>query len=441
MQIQHVEFGAFKSLYDVSCDLGEFTVITGPNGAGKSNFAEALNFLGEVYQHGLELAVSRAGGYENIAHRRARRAKQSIRLKVESTLDSSDLIDAISIPRRSSKERREKASEYAGMRFAHSFSLRATGQSVTADFEIIEESISIRSNTGIMLCEVYRTKDHEKPEVELDPALSSDPFLIELFDPFNDEGFIAFLIGDRVNKRMRASLRTVVSYASIFSYAFRRLQGIRVFQLSPQACRQPGVPTPNASLDRFGQNLPAAADHLRRNDIESWERVQEAMRSILPDIVSIEITYTEDRRLTLQFRERGVGRAWNTNEVSDGTVQALALLTALYDHRTPVLIVEEPENSVHPWILRQFVDRCRAADRKQVIFTSHSPVLLNYVDPQDVQLMWRVDGRSHIAALAGMDESVLQLWGAGELSLFDLYDSGLIAQAVPGGSDTGVEDS
>ena len=62
MQVTEVRFGAFKSLYDVTCSLDRFTVITGPNGAGKSNLVDALNFLGEVYGDGLEFAVGRSGG-------------------------------------------------------------------------------------------------------------------------------------------------------------------------------------------------------------------------------------------------------------------------------------------------------------------------------------------------------------------------------------------
>lgn len=55
MEIRAVRFEAFKSLYDLSCTLEHMTVITGPNGSGKSNFVDALNFLAEVYEHGLGL--------------------------------------------------------------------------------------------------------------------------------------------------------------------------------------------------------------------------------------------------------------------------------------------------------------------------------------------------------------------------------------------------
>src|SRR5688572_32146599 len=45
---------------------------------GKSNLADCLDFISEIYRHGLEMAVARKGGYENIAFRRMRRAKGGI---------------------------------------------------------------------------------------------------------------------------------------------------------------------------------------------------------------------------------------------------------------------------------------------------------------------------------------------------------------------------
>jgi len=193
------------------------------------------------------------------------------------------------------------------------------------------------------------------------------------------------------------------------------------------------VPSPNASLQRHGENLPAAADHLRRNDEEAWDLVETAMRLILPNLQAIDVRHTEDRRIAIHFRERGVSKAWHANEVSDGTIQALALFVALYDRRAPTLVVEEPENSVHFWILRQFVDLCRSLPAKQIVVTTHSPVLLNYVEPTRVRLMSIHEGRSHIRPLLEIAPQLRDVVLNGELSLFDAYDSGVVAEALPRG--------
>src|SRR4051812_31057073 len=78
MRIERISIQAYRSLYNVTFAPTQFTVLVGPNNSGKSNLVEALDFLGDVHQHGIEVAITRKGGFENIAHRRMRRTKRPI---------------------------------------------------------------------------------------------------------------------------------------------------------------------------------------------------------------------------------------------------------------------------------------------------------------------------------------------------------------------------
>ena len=75
MKLTHLEIQAYRSLYEISFEPNDFTVVVGPNNAGKTNLADAFQFVGEVGRHGLEVAVSREGGFENLAFRRQRRTE------------------------------------------------------------------------------------------------------------------------------------------------------------------------------------------------------------------------------------------------------------------------------------------------------------------------------------------------------------------------------
>jgi predicted ATPase len=429
VEVARVRFEAFKSLYDVSCDLDRFTVLTGPNGAGKSNLVDALNFLGEVYADGIEFAVGRAGGYDNVAHRRTRRAKRNVGLTVEAVMNSEDLRQVLRGWGIAPHKSEEDLPKDFSLRYKHSFSLGTASRSLLSDFVVRSDSVNLFDQEGAPLLTLLRT-----PEATIDVWTSKrarSRHYKELFDPFNDARYVKFMAERPLAPT--ALLSDQLMYGPLYAVIRRALSRTRVFQLSPYQCRTSGVPTPNAVLERHGENMPGAADHLRRNDEPAWARVQEAMRSILPDLLSIDVVYTEDRRLALQFREKGVGRAWNAGEVSDGTIQALALFIALYDSRTPLLVIEEPENSVHPWILRQFLDLCADADAKQIVVTSHSPVLLNYVKPSSVRLMSISNGRSRISRLLDAAPELRQLVLEGQLSVFDAYDSGALPEALPRG--------
>lgn len=76
---------------------------------------------------------------------------------------------------------------------------------------------------------------------------------------------------------------------------------------------------------------------------------------------------------------------------SDGTLKMLAYLVLLYDPLPPPFIgVEEPENFLHPRLLPELAEECRAAsERTQLFITTHSPFFLNALRPEEVRVLWR----------------------------------------------------
>src|SRR3954451_22715517 len=81
MRLKRLEIRNYKSLRNVVIEPTPLTVLVGPNAAGKSNFADALDFLGEVYRSNLEGAVAKKGGYENICFRQIKRSTAPIRFR------------------------------------------------------------------------------------------------------------------------------------------------------------------------------------------------------------------------------------------------------------------------------------------------------------------------------------------------------------------------
>lgn len=428
MRIRSVHFEAFKSLYDFTTEFGDLSVITGANGSGKSNLVDGLVFIGNTYMHGLELAVSHSGGYENLAHRRTRRARRPIRIIVEIELDAKDVREGLRhIPRRKREGAPDVRLLEGGLVVRHDFSFRAVSQKLTADFEVIEETFTVLRCDAQPLARLTRQKDRGISMERLAADEASSSLIDDLFFMYERDDILAEL------KPAPSELFWARSmFVDVLWTVARYLSSIRVFQLSPHTSRLSGVASPRAQLERHGDNLPGAADYLRRNHTKEWDRVEGAMRAILPTLEEISIAYTEDRRLAVQFREKGVGRPWNSSEVSDGTIQAFALLVAIFDPRSSILAIEELENALHPWILRQLLDLCQESPR-QILLTTHSPVLLTAVPPRSVQLMWIEEGRSSIAPLYSLDSDISQQVLNGEITVFELYDSGAVAQSLPRG--------
>jgi predicted ATPase len=97
------------------------------------------------------------------------------------------------------------------------------------------------------------------------------------------------------------------------------------------------------------------------------------------------------------------------------------------------VVIEEPENSVHPWIVRAIVDTCREAEQKQIVLTTHSPALLSYLLPEEVTVVWRTRGQSKVAPLTELDPMAAELWRTGQADVFGILDGGYIRETVPPG--------
>lgn len=423
MRITEVRFRGFKSLLDVTCELDQLTVITGPNGAGKSNFVDGINFLSECFEFGLEIAVARAGGYANIAHRGTSSNVPSVTISVALEINYDDVR-----PRFLSRRNDSAVLKSTIFHVTYDFTISAES-SEEFDFHVSNEYLQLRDEEGRIL-QLDRTDSNLKFWRSSRMRGRGSRYTDFLY-PLSDNGFINFLKTRTIPTGLMIRMLKFGSGDAIFDSVTDLLGDARVFQLSPHQCRLPGVSTPNARLDRHGQNLPAVADYLRRHQPNSWGMIEHAMRAVIPQLDSIDTTFTTDRQLALQFHERNLQRAWNSNEMSDGTVQMLALFVALFDRRLPVLVVEEPENALHPWILRHFLELCREQAGKQIVLTTHSPVLLDSMSPENIRLLWSKAGQSRIAHIGDLNPKVVEMWKSGDLRTFEIYDSGIVAEYLP----------
>jgi predicted ATPase len=109
----------------------------------------------------------------------------------------------------------------------------------------------------------------------------------------------------------------------------------------------------------------------------------------------------------------------------------LAYLLVLNDPNPPSFIgLEEPENFLHPRLLTELAEECRAATgRTQILATTHSPFFLNGLRPKEVRVLWRDDlGFTQVVTakdLPGIESFVEngallgELWMEGQLGVGD----------------------
>ena len=107
--------------------------------------------------------------------------------------------------------------------------------------------------------------------------------------------------------------------------------------------------------------------------------------------------------------------------MSDGTLRALGLLTAVFQRPAPsVLVLEEPEATMHPGALGTILDLLRHANRfMQVIVTTHSPDILDakWIEDRHLRIVGWETGATCVSPVSEATRGVLRdrLMGAGEL--------------------------
>lgn len=92
----------------------------------------------------------------------------------------------------------------------------------------------------------------------------------------------------------------------------------------------------------------------------------------------------------LLVKDRNLNQEINFENMSDGAKRILLLLTCiiLADHnKLSFIAIEEPENCIHPSLLQYFLDTIdQLTDTCRVLVTSHSPYLIQYLEPSDVYI-------------------------------------------------------
>ena len=152
---------------------------------------------------------------------------------------------------------------------------------------------------------------------------------------------------------------------------------------------------PVTTLSANGDNLGTVLHEiLTRYDFQlAAEELRDFLRVAYPafEAIHCETTFGTPPQVLVRVREKGMSRSMELWELSDGMLRFLCLATALLNPRpSPLVAIDEPELGLHPGLLPIVAGMIKvAAERTQVLVTTHSPDLLNCFDIADVAVMAR----------------------------------------------------
>jgi predicted ATPase len=154
---------------------------------------------------------------------------------------------------------------------------------------------------------------------------------------------------------------------------------------------------PGAQIEYDGTNTAVALAELKLGYDESFARIEEEMRAIVPSVERVRIRQATVKRpqgdvvgSKIYFDFRGAPGV-PAHCASEGTLITLALLTVLHGPNRPNLILlDDFDQSLHPQAQMELVTLIkRLLDEftdLQIVATTHSPYILDQLEPSDVHV-------------------------------------------------------
>jgi predicted ATPase len=144
--------------------------------------------------------------------------------------------------------------------------------------------------------------------------------------------------------------------------------------------RRPVITRHETRVAEDGRNLVSVLHTFYTRSREFREEIDRGMKAAFGEAYErLEFSPVADQLIQLVVWFRGLREPRSAADLSDGTLRFLFLLTILASPEPPSLVaIEEPEIGLHPGMLPIVAEFASdAANRSQVILTTHSPELLD----------------------------------------------------------------
>lgn len=313
--VLHVE--NWRNFGRINVELQRRSFVVGPNASGKSNFLDVFRFLHDIVSvgRGFEQAVQSRGGVSSLRSLVARRYSD-ISVEVQIGNDETPAV--------------------------WSYELHFNQDNLQRPI-IKRERISFQGSQLLQ-----RPDEPDKS----DPERLTQTYLQQV----------------NVNKEFR-------QVAEFFA-------SVRYLHIVPQLVREPDRSVGKKDDPYGGDFLEQIARTPEKTQISRLRRIQDALKVAVPQLESLELTRDAARgtpHLRGKYQHWRPQGAWQSeDQFSDGTLRLLGLLWASLDGSGPLLL-EEPELSLHPEVIRyipQMFARIQRRSGRQIIVTTHSTDLL-----------------------------------------------------------------
>jgi len=379
MVIKKIKVINFKSFGNLEIELGNFNVLIGPNAAGKSNFVHIFEFLRDIVSSGLNNAVSMQGGVEYLRNISIG-SSERLSINVVSTQEFGLLTRRL-------RENLIGTKIYETIyEFALKFNKRGSGFRIAED-KLIQKCKFVRlDRPGKKIKEKEILGDGEIIIFSTNGKVKIDLNIPERVPLKKEDIFPPFLPEEKLPNR---TLLLETSY-----FLIRLLEGIfrdtSIYDFDPKLPKKATPITGKAELEEDGSNLSIILKNITENK-EKRRKLFNLVKDLLPFVENLDVEKFADKSLLFKLQETYFKNQYlPASLISDGTINITALIIALYFEKKPLVIIEEPERNIHPYLISKVVDMMKdASQKKQIIVTTHNPEIVKYAGLDNILLVSR----------------------------------------------------
>ncbi len=182
--------------------------------------------------------------------------------------------------------------------------------------------------------------------------------------------------------------------------AVSALSPIRRLRLDPDALRAEATLIPDRAELWFGNErghgLPALYDALVSRDLNAYAAIGAEFSRLFPNARQLGLYNADAQRK--QLRVQLADQTWvEPRHLSEGMLYWLAF--AIVEALAPaaMLLIEEPENGLHPARIKEVMGLLRRfSARTQILLATHNPLVINELEPDEVTVVTRSAERGTI---------------------------------------------
>lgn len=409
MKISRIKAENFKSYKKVDVKLNNLNFIIGGNASGKSNYVNILKFFNDIIYYGLDDAILLQGGIKYLFNSNSRK-NSSILLYFEIDLEEEEKSIFRIFPS-------EKNLFLPNML---KYTLKIKPNEKGEGYKVSNEKIEIKFEQ----LKKEKEKVYEINSFNLNVNKDSNGKIVDNFNnKINSEEFLTL---NYIVRFIKTGGNLLYNFFSAFSIFYRYDSKIKIYNFDVNLLKSPSSIVARSELEENGSNLVNIIQQLLKHKSKK-EKLNKLIKMILPFIDDIKIENNVNKSVFFKVKESYNKKEFPSYMLSDGTVNILAVIIALYfQDDNDIIVLEEPERNIHPKLLSTLVNILSdVSQKKQIFVTTHNPFIVKEAKLEDIILVSRDNnGISEISR--PIEDSKIKKFLENDLGIEDLFVDGIL---------------